>query len=160
MNIEYTIMGKPVLISKLQDRCYSITMYRCRALEAFTAKTHHINLCNYHFSSSDISCILSCITLFFTWLSIKQKVEIWADIPSLSGTKVLTPIICHSSSWHRSKTLVLLIMIKDTHPAHHDQRHLSCSSWSKTLVLLIMLTGLAWHYVYNLWMAISREQCE
>ncbi len=32
MNIECTAMGKPVLISKLQDRCYSITVYRCRAL--------------------------------------------------------------------------------------------------------------------------------
>ncbi len=32
MNIEWTIMGKPVLISKLQDWCYGITVYRCRAL--------------------------------------------------------------------------------------------------------------------------------
>ncbi len=32
MNIEWTIMGKPVLLSKLQDLCYGITVYRCRAL--------------------------------------------------------------------------------------------------------------------------------
>ncbi len=32
MNIKWTIMGKPVLISKLQDRCYGITMYPSRAL--------------------------------------------------------------------------------------------------------------------------------
>ncbi len=32
MSIEWTIMGKPVLISKLQDRSFGITMYWCRAL--------------------------------------------------------------------------------------------------------------------------------
>ncbi len=32
MNIEWTVKGKPVLISKLQDLCYGITVYRCRAL--------------------------------------------------------------------------------------------------------------------------------
>ncbi len=32
MNIDWTIMGKRVLISKVQDRCYGITVYRCRAL--------------------------------------------------------------------------------------------------------------------------------
>ncbi len=36
MNIEWTIMGKPVLISKLEDRCYGITVYRCRALDRTT----------------------------------------------------------------------------------------------------------------------------
>ncbi len=29
---KWTAMGKPVLISKLQDWCYGITVYRCRAL--------------------------------------------------------------------------------------------------------------------------------
>ncbi len=32
MNIEWKIIGKPALISKLQDRCYGITVYLCRAL--------------------------------------------------------------------------------------------------------------------------------
>ncbi len=28
-------MGKPILISKLQDRCYGITVYPCRALQLY-----------------------------------------------------------------------------------------------------------------------------
>ncbi len=33
-------MGKPVLISKLQDMCYHITVYRCRALKPADAYLH------------------------------------------------------------------------------------------------------------------------
>ncbi len=32
MNIKWTIMAIPVLILKLQDRCYGITVYWCRTL--------------------------------------------------------------------------------------------------------------------------------
>ncbi len=47
MNIEWT-MRKLVLISKLQDRCYGIMVYRCRALDTMGGVANFTTKLNYY----------------------------------------------------------------------------------------------------------------